>query len=101
MDIGMLLHVRLLVEAFPAVLAGVGPRVTVDEEVRGEGGRALERLPALLALERALLVVDGAVLAEADRVAEGLLAHVALVGPLAGVGATHVHLGERGRGEGQ
>lgn len=35
---GVLLHVRLLVEPFVAVLAGVGPCVRVDEQVRGERG---------------------------------------------------------------
>ena len=37
-DIGVLLHVRLLVEALAAELAGVGPRVRVDEQVCGQGG---------------------------------------------------------------
>ena len=54
-DIGVLLHVRLLVEALAAELAGVGPRVRVDEQVRGQGGRALEGLAAHPALEAALL----------------------------------------------
>lgn len=37
-DVGVFLHVRLLVEAFPTELAGVGPSVRVDEQVRGQGG---------------------------------------------------------------
>jgi len=36
-NIGVLLHVRLLVEALVAVGAGIGPGVRVDEEVGGEG----------------------------------------------------------------
>ena len=55
MDVGVLFHVRLLVEALAAELAGVGPRVRVDEQVRGQGGRALEGLAAHPALEAALL----------------------------------------------
>jgi hypothetical protein len=51
-NVGVLLHVGLLVEALPAVLARVGPRVGVDEEVRGERRRALEALSALLALQK-------------------------------------------------
>lgn len=52
-NVGVLLHVGLLVEALAAVLARVGPRVRVDEQVRGERRGALERLAALLALEDA------------------------------------------------
>jgi hypothetical protein len=44
------LHVRLLVESLSAILTRVGARVTVDQQVSGQGGRALETLPALLAL---------------------------------------------------
>lgn len=53
-NIGVLLHVRLLVEALVAVGAGVGSRVRVDEQVRGEGGRALEGLATLTAQERSM-----------------------------------------------
>ena len=53
----MLLHVGLLVEPLSAVLARVGPRVRVDEEVRREGRAPLERLAALLARERPLVRV--------------------------------------------
>ncbi len=76
----MFLHVRLLVEAFAAVLTWVGPRVAVDQQVRGQRRRPLERLAALLAAEAALLAVHGAVLTQADGVTERLLADVALVG---------------------
>ena len=55
----MLLHVGLLVEPLSAVLARVRARVRVDQEVRGQGGAALERLAALLARERLLVVVHG------------------------------------------
>lgn len=54
-DVRVLLHVRLLVETLAAELAGVGPRVRVDEQVRGQGGRALEGFAAHPALEAALL----------------------------------------------
>lgn len=37
MDIGMLLHVGLLMKPLAAERAGVGPRVAVDQQVRGEG----------------------------------------------------------------
>jgi len=52
----VLLHVRLLVEALAAVLARVGPRVRVDEQVRGQRGRALEALAADLAVEASFLL---------------------------------------------
>ena len=45
-DEGVLLHVRLLVEALPTVLAGVGPDVGVDEQMRGQSGGTLEDLSA-------------------------------------------------------
>lgn len=54
-NVGVLLHVRLLVEALAAELAGVRPRVRVDEQVGGQRGRALEGLAAHPALEAALL----------------------------------------------
>ena len=55
MDVGVLLHVGLLVEALAAVGAGVRARVGVDQHVRGQGGRPLEPLPTLPALEAPLL----------------------------------------------
>lgn len=57
-NVRVFLHVRLLVEPLAAVLAGVRPRVRVDEQMRGERGRALECLPAHLALEAFLLSGD-------------------------------------------
>lgn len=42
-------------EPLPTVLAGVGPGVGVDEEVRGQGGRALEHFTAHLAAKATLL----------------------------------------------
>lgn len=42
-------------EPFPAVLAGVGPRVRMYEQVSGEGGGALEHFPAHGAVKRPLL----------------------------------------------
>lgn len=37
-DVGVFLHVRLLVEALPTELAGIGPSVRVDEQVGRQGG---------------------------------------------------------------
>ena len=48
----VLLHVRLLVKSFATELARVGSRVGVNEKVRGERRRPLERLAALTAGER-------------------------------------------------
>lgn len=50
-NVRMLLHIGFLVEPLPAVLTGVWPRVRVDEEVRGKGGGAFERLAAHFAFE--------------------------------------------------
>jgi len=58
-DVGVFLHVRLLVEPFAAVLARVGSGVRVDQQVRGQSGRPLERLPALFALEDFFHAVHG------------------------------------------
>jgi hypothetical protein len=46
------------VEALAAELARVGSRVRVDQQVRGESGRALERFAALFTLEHLLYVVN-------------------------------------------
>lgn len=56
-DVGVLLHVALLVEPLAAVVAGIRPRVAVDEQVGGQGAGALKALAALLALEHFLHVV--------------------------------------------
>ena len=61
MNVGVFLHVGLLVEPLSAVLARVRPRVRVDEEVRRQRGAPLEGLAALLARERLLAVVNRSV----------------------------------------
>lgn len=43
-------------EALSTVLAGVGPRVRMDQEVGGQGGRALESLSTHLAFKASLLL---------------------------------------------
>lgn len=58
-DVGVFLHVRLLVESFAAVLTGVRPGVRVDQQVRRQGGGAFERFAALLALKDLLHAVHG------------------------------------------
>lgn len=58
MNVRVFLHVRLLVEPLAAVLAGVRPRVRVDEQVRGQSGGALEGFPAHLALKAFFLVKE-------------------------------------------
>ena len=60
-DVGVFLHVRLLMEALATELAWVRSRVRMDQQVCGECGRSLERLPALLALEDLLDVVNSSV----------------------------------------
>lgn len=50
MDVGVLLHVRLLVKPLAAILTGVRPRVRVDQEVGAECARPFEGFAALLAL---------------------------------------------------
>ena len=79
MNVGVLLHVGLLVEALAAELARVRTRVGVDEQMCGQRGRALEALATLATLEAALGAVDGAVLTQTDRVAERLAARATLV----------------------
>lgn len=55
-NVRVFLHVRLLVEPLAAVLAGVRPRVRVDEQVRGESRGALEWFATHLALKAFFLV---------------------------------------------
>ena len=57
MNVGVFLHVTLLVEALAAVLAGVGPCVGVYQEVCRQRRRSLETLPALLTREHFLCTV--------------------------------------------
>lgn len=55
-DVSVFLHIRLLVEALAAVLAGIGPCVRMDQQMCGEGGGTLECLPTHLALKTSFLV---------------------------------------------
>lgn len=57
MDVGVLLHITLLMESLAAVAAGIRPRVAVDEQMGGEGAGALEAFAALFALEDLFHVV--------------------------------------------
>lgn len=50
-NVGVLLHITLLMESLAAVAAGIRPRVAVDEQMGGEGAGALEAFAALFALE--------------------------------------------------
>lgn len=50
-NVGVLLHVRLLMKPFTAILAGVGTGVRVNEQMRGQRGRALERFATLATAE--------------------------------------------------
>ena len=82
MDVGVLLHVGLLVEALAAVGARVRARVGVDEHVCGQRGRPLEPLPTLPALEAPLLRLR--------RTASVVVAAVAVVAAAAAVAAAVV-----------
>lgn len=52
---GVFLHVRLLVEPFATVLAGIRPGVWMYEQVSGEGGGALEHFSTHWTAKRPLL----------------------------------------------
>lgn len=54
-DVGVFLHIRFLVKPLPAELAGVRPRIRVDEQVSGQRRGAFESLPAHLTLEASFL----------------------------------------------
>lgn len=87
----MFLHVALLVESFATVLAGVGPRVRVYQEMSGQCGASLERLAALFAFERFFGRVYGPVLAETYFVAERFVAHFTGEGPFTGMRSPSVY----------
>ena len=93
MYVSVLFHVALLVKPLAAVLARIGPRVGMYEQMSGEGAGALEALAALTAFEQLLELMRVAVVLQADQVAERLVADVALVGALlVEVCAARVHL---------
>lgn len=50
MNVGVLLHVRLLVKPLATILTGVRPRVGMDQEVSAECARPFEGFAALLTL---------------------------------------------------
>ena len=94
-DVGVLLHIRLLVKSLPAESASEGPGVRVDEQMSGEGGGPLEGLAALLALEtsRHLHGVRLHVLLHRQRVTEGLPTRTTFVrASLFVVRSPYVHL---------
>ncbi len=51
-DVGVFLHIRLLVKPLSAVLTRKRTSVGVDQQVRGERGTPLEALVALITLRR-------------------------------------------------
>lgn len=92
MNVGVLLHVALLMESLPAELTWVRSRVRVYQQMGSQSAGPLEPLAALLALEHLLRGVHGSVLRQADLVAEGFVAELAGEGSLAVVGSPRVHL---------
>lgn len=54
----MFLHVGFLVESLAAVLAGIRPRVRMDQQVRGQSGRPLKTFSADLTAENPLLSIN-------------------------------------------
>ena len=80
-------------ESLAAVLTGIGARVAVYQQMRGESRRPLEALAALRTREAPLVRVDGAVLTETDGVSKRLTAYVTRIRPPPpAVRPTHVHL---------
>ncbi len=77
--VGVFLHVGFLVEPLAAVLAGVGSRAAMDQQMGGQGGRTFERLPALTTFKMAVpgARVQLAVSAERQRVDERLATQIA------------------------
>lgn len=66
----VLLHVRLLVKSFAAIIARKWPDVCVNQHMRGQGRGTLEMLTASLALEYLHSIMRLLVLSEADVMAE-------------------------------
>lgn len=52
MNVGVFLHIGLLVEPLPAVLARIGSSIRVDQQVSRQRARALETFSALLTLDK-------------------------------------------------
>lgn len=50
MNVRVLLHVGLLMEALAAISAWIGTRIAVNQQMRGQCAGTLEGLAALLAL---------------------------------------------------
>lgn len=98
-NVGVFLHVRFLVEPLAAVLAGVRPRVGVDEQVCGESGGAFEGFATHFTLKAFFLRVDIHVLLQTDSVAEGFSADVAAKRPRSAVRPPDVDLQPVGRRE--
>ena len=90
MNVGVLLHVWLLVETFPAVLARVGTGVRVDQQMCRQRGGALEALAALFTGEAAFLAVHSAMLTQTHDVTKRLVTYVTSVRTLIRVSASNV-----------
>lgn len=92
MNVGVLLHVALLMESLPAKLTWVRSRVRVYQQMGSQSTGTLEPFAALLALEHLLRGMHGSVLRQTDLVAEGFVAELAGEGSLAVVRSPCVHL---------
>lgn len=95
MNVGVLLHIALLMESLSTVFAWIWSRIGVDQQMRGECAAPLECLAALTTCELLLVVVHRHVLLQRDLMAEALLAYRAVEWTTAGVGSTDVNLGNR------
>lgn len=98
-DVSVFLHIRLLVEALAAVLAGIGPCVRMDQQMCGEGGGTLECLPTHLALKTSFLGVNVGVLLQAHSMPEGFATYFTSKGSGPTVRPSHVDLQAMGSGE--
>ena len=57
-DVGVFLHVRLLVKSLATILARVGTRVRMYQEVSGQRRTALESFATLFAIKGFFAIVD-------------------------------------------
>lgn len=78
-DVGVLLHVRLLVEPLATEMAFERARVRMNQHVRGERRRALKALATNLALEWLLARMHDHVLFQADGIVEYFLANLTAI----------------------
>lgn len=92
MNIGVLFHVRLLMESFITMRTRIGAGVRMNHHVGAQGRRTFERFATLFAIERFIRRMNHPMMIQADGVAKSFVAFFARKRTPTGMNTTDVNL---------